>query len=85
VAAEDMVVELDSRAVKISGRRTEIPREPEMRFHLAEIPYGAFERVVFLPAPIDPERVSAFYANGLLRLCMPKRQKEIPLRVEIRP
>jgi HSP20 family protein len=43
---------------------------------LAEIQYGRFERVLFLPAPIDPEIVSAAYTNGILEIRLAKLPQE---------
>jgi HSP20 family protein len=73
VLKEDLVVELDQGAVKVSARRREIPRVAGMRYHLAEIPYGSFERILLLPVPIDPDKVTASYTNGQLRITMGKR------------
>jgi HSP20 family protein len=83
VALEDLVVELDTRALKISGKRAETPREPGAKFHLVEIQYGPFERILFLPAPVNPEKVSATCVNGLLHIRMVKRAPEGPLRVSV--
>jgi HSP20 family protein len=73
VLKEDLVVELDQGAVKISATRREVPRVPGMRYHLAEIAYGSFERILLLPVPVDPEKVTASYANGQLRIAMGKK------------
>lgn len=84
VLKEDLIVELDSNAVRISGKRMEEQRGPQIRFHLAELPYGPFERTIFLPAPIDPEKVAASYTNGLLQIRMSKRAADGPLRVAVK-
>lgn len=73
VLKEDIVVELDKGAVKVSGRRREVPRVPGMRYHLAEMAYGSFERILLLPVPIDTEKVTASYTNGQLRIAMGKK------------
>ncbi len=38
-----------------------------------EIPYGAFERRIFLPSAVDAEGISATYRSGLLHIRVPKR------------
>jgi HSP20 family protein len=73
VLKEDIVVELDQGAVKISARRRQTPRVQGMRYHLAEIAYGSFERILSLPMPIDPDKVTASYTNGQLRIAMGKK------------
>jgi HSP20 family protein len=76
VNAEDLEVEVDQKAVKITGVKRETARVPGMRYHLAEIVYGRFERILFLPVPINPEEVEASYVNGLLKITMGKRQRQ---------
>ncbi len=83
VSKEDLEVEINSRAVRIHGLRLEPPRSQAATFRLAEIQYGPFERVLYLPAPIDPEAVSSSYANGFLLIRLAKRQPPKPRRVAI--
>ena len=86
VQKEDLEVELDQKAVKITGMRREAARVQGMKYHLAEIVYGKFERILLLPSPINPEEVKASYANGLLRVTMPKalpkEARQIPIQGE---
>ena len=44
---------------------------------------GNFERVLFLPAPIDPEIVSASYSNGFLEIRLAKQPVERIRKVSI--
>ena len=74
VEKEHLEVEVDSKAVKISGFRKEMPREPKGAYRLAEIRYGKFERVLYLPCQVDTEVVSSSFTNGLLRVEMAKLQ-----------
>ncbi len=76
VDKKDLEVELDQKAVKITAVRREAPRIAGMKYHLAEIAYGRFERVLFLPRPIDPEGIRASYANGLLKITLAKQLAE---------
>lgn len=76
VDKEDLEVEINTKAVKISGHRKEFPRMRNATYRLAEVRYGKFERMLFLPAPIDPEVVSASYVNGLLQIRLAKIQTD---------
>jgi len=40
-----------------------------------EIDYGPFERMLELPAEVDPERVNAEHREGLLWVYLPLRQQ----------
>ncbi|NQT11008.1 MAG: Hsp20/alpha crystallin family protein [Desulfobacteraceae bacterium] len=83
VNKENLGVEINTRAVKIYGERTEMPRLKNSTYRLAEIQYGRFERVLFLPAPIDTDKVIATYLNGLLQIRLaklpPDRTHRIPI------
>ncbi|PIE63241.1 MAG: heat-shock protein Hsp20 [Desulfobacter postgatei] len=75
VCQENMVIELSDKAVKISGVRKSSQLDPTATYRLAEIQFGRFERVLYLPSVIDMERVSASYVNGFLELKLGKQCK----------
>ena len=52
VDQEDLEVEINSKAVRIFGRRTESSLVSNSTYRLAEIQYGKFERTLFLPTLI---------------------------------
>ena len=83
VEKDDLDVEINQHAIRISGRRLQRPHVDQASFRLAEIQYGNFERTLNLPAPIDPEVVSATYANGLLQLRLAKSEAARPRRIPI--
>jgi len=72
VNKEDLELEISSKAVRIYGNRSEFQKMDNATYRLAEIQYGKFERILFLPAPIDPEVVSASYSNGFLQVRLAK-------------
>ena len=74
VDKDRLEVEISSRAVKIFGKRRELPRSANVTYRLAEIQYGNFERILYLPAPIDTENVSTSYANGFLEIRLAKQK-----------
>jgi HSP20 family protein len=53
---------------------------------LAEIRYGKFERVLYLPSPVDTEVVSSAFTNGLLSIRVAKlavhKTHKIPIQDE---
>ena len=86
VSKEDLDIEINNKAVKISGRRLPQPRAAGASYRLAEIQYGNFERVFYLPTTIDPEVVSATFTNGFLQLRLAKdvstKARRIPIAEE---
>ena len=74
VDKENLEVEVNNKAVRISGFRKEMPKEPQGAYRLAEIRYGKFERVLYLPSQVDTEVVASSFTNGFLRIQMAKLQ-----------
>ncbi len=72
VDKENLQIEISNKAIKISGRRMGHPQDVKATYRLAEIQYGTFERVLFLPCIIDTDRVSASYENGFLQVSLAK-------------
>lgn len=72
VDKDDLDLEINSRAVKVSGIRREMSRVPNGTYRLAEIQYGRFERILYLPSPVDTEVVSSTFTNGLLTIRIAK-------------
>lgn len=61
-------VEVNTKAVRIQGIRKELPKPVEGAYRLAEIQYGRFERVLYLPSPVDTEVVSSSFDDGFLSI-----------------
>ncbi|HCY86622.1 MAG TPA: heat-shock protein Hsp20 [Desulfobacteraceae bacterium] len=80
VRQSDMIIEVSNKAVKISGTRKSNQPDPTATYRLAEIQFGQFERVLYLPSVIDVEKVSATFASGFLEIRLGKL-----LRKNIKP
>jgi HSP20 family protein len=80
---ESLEVAISSKAVKISGTRRELPRIDNATYRLAEIQYGYFERILYLPVPIDTEVVTSSYADGFLEIRLAKQPSEKTFKVPI--
>ncbi len=83
VEKEDLELEINSRAIRISGRRIPMPSADNGRYRLAEIQYGVFERIMHLPVMIDPEKVTASYKKGLLQINLTKLTHETSYKIPI--
>jgi HSP20 family protein len=67
----------------VKGQRKEDGSANARRYVAQEIGLGPFSRSFGFPAYIDPDKVSAFYRDGVLGMSVPKRQKAKPRRIEI--
>lgn len=84
VDRDSLEVEINQKAVKISGARKPPQADGKAKFFLAEIQYGKFDRVLFLPTMIDTERVSASFSSGILKITMAKYRVPGPKKIPIK-
>ena len=84
-------VTVDKGLLTITGerqRRTSTEADPNARSNVnvyaRERSEGKFRRVVSLPEDADPDRVSATYRNGVLRIQVQKREASRPRRIEVK-
>lgn len=71
VKQSDFTVSLFERRLVISGVRTD--HGPVRRaYHQMEVPFGEFRIEIELPVSVDGTQVDAEYADGFLRVMLPK-------------
>jgi len=72
-------VDLDAVGIEVSGRKLAIAGERPLQetegrvYQQIEIPSGPFRRVVELQVEVDPDRATATYEDGILRVELPLR------------
>ena len=80
---EDVEITLENNLLKLSGeRRFEKDIEKE-NYHRVERTYGTFSRAFSLPNRVDPEKVAASFADGILTVTVPKVEEAKPRRISI--
>jgi HSP20 family protein len=79
---EDLSIELRDNELRITGEIKEKERTGVLRRKERRI--GEFEHVVTLPGEIDPEKVDANIANGVLTVRLGKATRSQPRRIEVR-
>lgn len=68
----DVEVRIANGMLTLSGEKRDEWHEHRRDFHFSERNYGSFSRRFALPAGIDPDRVSADFAKGVLTVRLPK-------------
>lgn len=66
----EMAVERST--LRVRGRRQEARPSTRRSCHRLEIYWGPFERVVPLPAPVQPEATQATFEDGMLKIVLTK-------------
>lgn len=69
---EDINVSAQEDAVTISGESRQEEEVDEEGYYRHELRYGSFHRTVPLPATVNPDEVSAKFADGVLTIRAPK-------------
>jgi HSP20 family protein len=72
VRKEDIRLDIGRSTLKIYGMRREKELSRQVRYRLAEIPYGYFERSLSFPVPVDTDSAAASYRDGLLQVSIAK-------------
>jgi HSP20 family protein len=84
IKASELSISALKNRVSISGAR-EIPREHDrVSYHRKERAEGAFSRTVTLPIDVDPARVEARYADGIVILTLPKAPESKPRQIAVK-
>ena len=62
----------------LSGEHKAETKTEENGFFRSEFRYGRFQRVISLPSPVENDRVTADFKDGILTLTLPKVQAVRP-------
>lgn len=71
----DIDIQVTREAVSIAGERRYPPGAEDRGYFRSEFPYGNFHRIVSLPLPVQQEKASADFCNGILTLILPKSEE----------
>jgi len=81
-------LEAKERVLRVRGERHD-PERADKVYQQMEIDYGYFERVITLPAVIEPAKAEARYENGFLEIMLPlpapTGSRTIPVNVKESP
>jgi HSP20 family protein len=73
VKKEDINVEIDGRAVEISGIKRRGREAEEYNFQRMERPFGFFKRTFDLPRTADEDSIGVSFNEGLLEIIISKK------------
>ena len=81
---EDVKVTVEDGTLRITGERKFEKEEKGKKYHRIERAYGAFERTFLLPEGTTPEKLTAEYKEGVLKVHLPKMEEVKPKPVEVK-
>lgn len=83
VKKEDIKVSLQDNTLSITGERKSEKEEKSKKFHRIERSFGRFERSFTLPDNADASKVTSEFADGVLKVHLPKTAAAKPKATEI--
>jgi len=69
---KDVEVQLNERALVIRGEKRYEHEEKKKERHLMERSFGSFSRTIGLPFEADPDKVTASFDKGILKVTVPR-------------
>jgi len=83
VDKKDIVVDVKDRVLTLSGERAYDHEVKEENYYRRERAYGKFQRTFSLPGDVDSDKIKADFADGLLKIEVPKPEKQKPKNIMI--
>jgi HSP20 family protein len=72
MSPDDVEIHVDGERLVVRGERRPSDKTRPESFHRVERSYGAFTRAFQLGSEVDPDKVTANFRDGLLRLELPR-------------
>jgi len=84
VKKEDLDVSITGETLMIKGVKRPDHDEDKVRYQRRERGAGEFSRTIVLPDKVDPAKVEASLAAGILTIRLPKSQAAKPLQIAVK-
>jgi HSP20 family protein len=81
---DDVEVSLVDNVLTVRGEKQAEQERDEQNYHVTERVYGSFYRAIELPAGIDPSRIEASTANGVLKITIPKPARSETQKIAVK-
>ena len=84
VKPEDIDISITPESIMIKGRREKEEKIQEGDYLYQECYWGRFTRSIILPQEIDPDSSQATIKNGVLKVVLPKINKQKTKKIKVR-
>jgi len=82
VKLADIHITISDNQLTIKGERTHDDTIAESEYLLRECFWGSFSRTLVLPFNLDPEKIQAFFKDGILKIVIPhEKLQEKSIRI----
>jgi HSP20 family protein len=83
IREKEVSVSITGDVLTVKGERRSEKELQEDGVHRLERAYGRFERAVTLPVPVQADKVTATYRDGVLEIKLPKLEEVKPKEIKI--
>jgi len=83
IEKESIDVNVKGNLLTLEGERKPDELGDDDVYHRRERGYGKYSRTLRLPYEIDPEKVTANYAKGILRVELPRTESSKPRKIAV--
>ncbi len=87
VKEKNLDIKVEGNALVIKGYRPHLhdlsSEETRGKYHMVECTYGAFKRSFLLPESVDSGRITAMLKDGILRIVLPKKSRDVAKNIRI--
>jgi HSP20 family protein len=77
----DISLEDDMLTIKAEKKQEEVTDDAD--HYISERRFGQYSRTIKLPFPVDAEKISTTFKNGLLEMRLPKAEEARPKHIDI--
>lgn len=81
---DDVDITATADSISVAGEYKTETTTKDATFLRQERQAGVFKRSFTLPLPIDPDRIEAVQAEGILTITMPKAELTKPARIQVK-
>jgi len=80
---KDIVIDVKDGVLTLKGERSSDNEVKKEKYYRRERTFGRFERAFRLPEDVDPEKISADYKDGILKISIPKPEERKPKQITV--
>ena len=80
---KDISIDVKDRHLILKGERSVDNEAKEEKYYRRERSFGSFQRIFSLPVDVDADKIEATYADGLLKIEIPKPETQKPRQITV--
>ena len=84
ISKKDINMNVKENVLTVSGNRNYEKKDKNDTYYRMERGYGQFNRSCQLPDNVMENKITAYFKNGVLPVCVPKSEEKRPKEIEIK-